>query len=313
MTAPLVRKRSVFSAKAEGTPGTAESLTTAEAVFNVYNLKTRPVITVNSRDGQGSSLDNLPGVPGAYGGEMTFETDLIGGATAPKWASVLFLGCGAKNTAGVLTPESRPPEVSGSGAATLTLGGYEDGRRKVLKGCMGNARLLNVVNELCRWEFTFTGLWVDPPTDTALIAPTYPTTAPLRFASSGFTMASAAIPPIRSWTFDMGNQVVLREDSSNSTGYHTAVITGRDPTVRIDPEAALVATYNAYGKLTGRTEEAMAWSLGSVGNRVAFAAPKCQIREIGDGERNGLRLDEILFQLNRSAAAGDDSWQITVD
>lgn len=313
MASPLIRRRSNVAFAIETTPGTAESLVAADGVLNVYNAKTRPIFTAEPRDGQGA-LSQLPGVPTAYGGQITFETDFIGGSSAPDLWTRLWVACGAKQATGVIfRPESRPPEASSSSAECLTIGHYEDGRRKVLKGCMGTARIVMVAGQRVVVEFTFTGVWVDPPTDTALIAPTYLTTAPLRFVSSALSIGGVTSLRVGNAEFDLGNEVVLREDGSNSAGYHSAVITARRPTFRIDPEGQLVANYNAYGKFTGRTEEAITWSLGSSGNRVQASFPKAQIVEIDDGDRSGLRVDSILYQLNRSASAGEDEWAFTVD
>lgn len=312
MAAPLIRRRSVLAFEVEATTGTAETLVAADAVLNCYNAAIDPTIGFGQRDGQ-AALSQIAGVPGGRAGRCTFETDFIGGASAPMlWTDVL-LGCGMKVATGAIyRPESRPPEAASSGAKTLTIGLYEDGRLKMLRGAMGTFKILGPSGEHCRMLFDFQGVWV-PPVDAAMLAPTYLTTSPLRFAGSALSTGGNTSLRVGSHEFDMGNEVVMREDGSDASGFHSAVIVGRRPTWRIDPEGQLVAGYDAYGKFIASTEEAITWSLGTAGNRVQVSFPKAQIAEISNGDRTGKRIDSILYQLNRSAAAGDDECAFTVD
>lgn len=312
MAAPLIRRRSVLTAEVETTPGTAESPAAADGVLNVYNAVIDPTLQVSQRDGQ-SSLSQLPGVAGARVGTCSFETDLIGGSSAPKLWTVLALACGMQQATGqVYKPDSRPPEASGSGAETITLSLHEDGRIKTLAGCMGNMRIAAVAGEMFRCFFEFTGVWITP-TDGAMVAPTYLTTAPLRFASSGLSVGGVTSLRVGNIEFNTGNEVIMREDSSTASGYHSAVIVGRRSTLRLDPESQLVANYPAFTKLLANTEEAITLSAGSSGNRVQFSFPKAQIVEAPGLDRSGKRCDNLLYQLNRSASAGDDEFSLTVD
>ena len=62
------------------------------------------------------------------------------------------------------------------------------------------------------------------------------------------------------------------------------------------------------------TERALAIELGGSsanGNRVVIDAPKLQIVNPQEGDRNGIQTDDIEFQLNASAAAGDDELTLT--
>lgn len=311
---PLLRKRRVLAAKVETTPGTAESLTSSEGVFNVFEPDFNPNIEFEERMGQGV-FSPLPGVLGAYGGTVTFQTEVTGrgssGGSVPSWASVFLPACGlVDDTNGVFELFSRPPGVAG--VKTLTIGAYQDGLFKRLRGCMGNAVFNFVSGKIARVTFTFTGIW-DDPSDVALITPTYPTVSPLRFVSAGLLIGGSGgwTPVLSEMSIDLGNQVILREDANDSSGYCHAVITGRRCVGTMNPEAALVATEDTYGNWTSRTERAMALQLGSGTNRVDFDAPKLQVTNVQEAERNGLQVDQVDYQLNRSAAAGDD--ELTID
>lgn len=300
----LLRRKRVIAAKIETTPGTAESLSASDAAFNAYETSVNPTIDFEERQGQ-SAFSPLPGTLGAYGGTVTFQTDIHGGGSTPFWASVLLPACGYKETTGVFAPVTEAP---GSNVKTLTIGVYEDGLFKVLRGCAGNVVFTLPSGRRAFAEWTFTGIWGDP-TDVSILAPTYPTTAPLKFANSTWTLGSWS-PCVEQITIDLGNEVVLRECGTDSSGYKNALVTNRRTTGTMNPEATLVATNDAYGDWIDRTEKALSIVLGSSGNRVTFAAPKLQLTNAQEGDRNNIQTDDLEFQLNRSAAAGNDELSI---
>jgi len=318
----LTRKR-VLAAKIEATPGTAEDLSASEAAFNVFDATIQPNIDFTERLGQ-SAFSPLPGALGARGGTCTFAIELHGSGTpndtegdeaCPAWAETFLPACGFTRVDGaaVYKPDSTGPSggADSSAVRTLTIGLYEDGVKKALKGCMGNAVFTFASGQIVRIEFTFQGLWTDPA-DVALLAPDYPAVTPLRFADANLTIGSWA-PKLAELTIDLGNDVQLREDANTTEGYSTAIITGRRITGSLNPEASLVAEEDVYGDWLSYAEQALAFTLGAGndGNTVAFAAPKLQFTNVQEGDRNGIQIDEISFQLNRSADAGDDELTIT--
>lgn len=309
MAGPLISRKRVLAAKVEGTTGTAESLTASEAAFNVFNAEMQPDVPLVGREGQ-ASLSQLTAAIGAYAGTCKFSIELnCASAAVPGWASTFLAACGVGGSALVYTPDSRPPEASSSTAKTITIGAYVDGKKKMLHGCMGNAVFRFRAGQPVMIDFEFKGIW-NAVSDVALLAPTYPTTAPLRFISSSLAIGSVN-PIVGELTFDLGNEVVLRESSSTSTGYHSAVIVSRAPKVSVDPEAALVAGYDPYGDFLARTERVLSWACASGGHGVAFSAPKAQVGKVSEGNRNGILTDPIEYQLNRSASAGEDEYTIT--
>jgi hypothetical protein len=311
---PLLRKRIILAAKIETTVGTAIALSASDAQFNIFEHSVNPQIEFEERAGQGV-FSPLPGVLGARGAQISFFTELTGrgssGAAVPKWASTFLPACGlVDDTTGQFQLKSRPPGVDG--VKTLTIGVYEDGLYKQIHGAMGNAVFNFVSGKIVRVNFTFMGVW-DAPTDVALIAPTYPTVQPQRFASAAIVIGGSGgwSPILSEMSIDLGNQLVMREDANDASGYCTALITGRRCRGTMNPETRLVAGEDTYGKWLSLTERALALQIGSGVNRVDFAAPKFQVVNPQEGERNGLQIDQIEFQLNRSASAGDD--ELTID
>jgi hypothetical protein len=297
---PLLKKKRVLAAKIESTPGTAESLSASDAVFNVYDATIQPSIEFDNRDGQGEFAP-LYGTLGAYGATCTFSTDVIGdNDPLPAWASTFLPACGLVWDT---TKYETADEAPGTNVKTLTIGLYEDGLFKSMRGAMGNVVFRFDAGKRIVAEFTFTGIWV-APSDVAVISPTYPTTAPIRFVSSSLAIGSWS-PKVASMTIDLGNEVILREDSSNSSGYSTAIITGRRVNGEIDPESSLVADDDPYGDWLSLTEASLSCTCGSSGNQAAFTVEKAQFTTLQEGERNGLHTDAVQFQGNRNAGAFD--------
>jgi len=305
MTTPLLRRKKILAAKVEATIGTAVTLAGADAAMNIYESAIEPTTEFMHREGQGSFSPNFGTLNGSKG-EVKFWTELTGGATPPLWATVLLPACAMINTSGTFTPSSNAPGVGG--VTTITIGMYEDGLYKELRGCMGNAVFHFATGKPVKVEFHFTGIW-DTPSDKTALTPTYPTVQPLLFKSAGLSIASWS-PRVSDLMIDLGNEVHLREDANDPSGFISAIISGRHIHGKLNPEASKVADQDSYGQWLSLAQQAMAIALGTTGNAVAFAAPKLQFDKITEADRNKIQIDDIEFQLNRNSSAGDDELSI---
>lgn len=305
--AKLKRKR-LLAAKVESTAGTAETLTASEAAFNVYDPMIQATIEVEPRESQGS-LDNLSGVPGARTGTCTFRTDTWwdGSTTMPSWASVFLPACGWVETSQVYNPTSETP---GSNVKTLTIAVYEDGVIKKLTGAMGTFRIVCPAGRMVFVEWTFTGVW-NAPVDGALLAPTYPTDLPIRYANATSTYDSVALC-VENVTFDAGNNVILKECPSTASGFDYAVVTSRTPTITANPEATLIATDDPYGSWLSADEAVFTVTLdGPSDSTIEISADKAQITNVQEADRNGIVTDDVTFSCNKNGATADQALQIT--
>ena len=313
MAGPRLKRRRVLAAKIETEVGTAEELAVGDGAFNIFDTMPQVDTEFFEREGQGG-FSPLPGTLGAYGATLEFETELHGsgndGAPTPAWALAFLPACGFVVSSGTTyVPQSMAPGAAGSSTKTLTIGVYEDGVFKVLKGCMGNAVFTFVSGQVVRVRWTFTGVWV-APTDVALIAPDYPSVAPLRFASATMTLGGWT-PKLQELTIDLGNEVVLREDAAQASGYISAVITSRRINGTMNPEAELVADNDTYGDWLALTEDLMTINLGSAGgNTINILAPKFQVTNPQEGDRDNIQTDDLEWQANRDTDAGDDEMTI---
>jgi hypothetical protein len=109
----------------------------------------------------------------------------------------------------------------------------------------------------------------------------------------------------------MGNKIDLRDSVTAANGYYSALLSDRNPTGKLDPEATLVGTYDWYGKWKAGNAGALAMGpVGSVAfNRYSLAAPKCIYTGIGEGDRNGIATNDTSFQLAMNT--GDDEISIS--
>ena len=304
----LLKRKRVLAAKIEATPGTAETLAGADAAFNAYNIMAQQEIEFETREAQGG-FGMHTSLSGGRKGRITFSVDASwdGTATEPSWADTFLPACGWVKTGQVFTPRT---EVPGPNVKTLTIAVYQDGMRKILSGAAGTFTMANPTGRTAVFNFDFMGIWV-PPTDIALLAPTYPAALGLRYASSTTTWDSVALC-LENITLDSGNTVIVKECASSASGYDHAIITNRVVTVTGNPEAELVATQNRFNQLIINSEAALTWNLDGPTNSVlTIAAPKAQIIALTEGDRNGLVTDDITWQCNRNGSNIDQEVSMT--
>ena len=294
----LLSRLSVLAAKVEATPGTAETLAAADAAFNVMNAEMNANIDVSTRPIQGS-FRKLPGVPGMRTATCTFSLELIGDGSGgvPTWATTFLAACGLVNTTGTLTPRNENP---GTNVKTLTIGLYEAGRRKLMRGAVGNVVFEFVPGQPVMMNFTFTGVWVGV-TDTAILTPTYPTLAPIR-AASGAATINSVVQTFASCSFDVGNVVAIRPSVANAEGATFGIITDRTPTFTIDPEATVATGNDIWADWIAGTTRALNIQMNDSADEIIFSAPAVQRQTISNGDREGLRIDQQTLLCCRDGA-----------
>lgn len=301
----LLLEQRVLAAKIEGTAGTAESLSASDATYNIY--ADGPIIEcetgVTARDGQ-SAFSPLPSIPQGRMGRARFSTDLVGAASAvsPAWALAFLPGCGM-----VATGTSWAFVTGSSSAKTLTISEYVDGTTRTIYGAVGTWTIDLNAGQAGRINFEFLGIY-GTDADVAILAPTYETTKPPRWAnSSGCTYNSQTLI-LNTLQIQAGNELKLREDANLTAGFKTGIITNRRVTWNADPELVTVATVDWMTAFHNSTEASFATVVGTASNNIiTITMPKAQITTPPNlGSRDGLATRTLAGQANRSAAAGDD-------
>lgn len=304
----LLKRKRVFAAAVESTIGTPVSLGAGNGGFNAYEIAIQPAIEVEEREAQGS-MDRLSGVSSARKGLLTFKTDMgwDGTTTMPTWASVLLPACGWVESSQVYTPRSEGP---GTNVKTLTMGVYEDGVLKSIAGAVGTAKINLTSGKMGVIEWSFEGVW-QPPTDTSLIAPTHPTASPIKFSSATVQLNSVDLC-VANVTYDLGNTIVMRECASTEAGFISGIVTDRYPKITADPESVLVATQDRHGIWVANTEYEFETVLdGPTDSTITITAPKSQILNSQEGDREKLQIDQLELGCNKNGATKDESLKIT--
>ena len=304
---PLIEARTQIAAKKETVEGTAETLSASDA-FLAANVKFTPNFAMGERKNVSSSLSPWASIPGVRSAKLEFDVELKGSGTAGTAPALgnLLKACGFGETVESGTSVTYAP--ASSSISSLTLAAYQDGIIKKIWGARGNVSL-KLEDGAPGWlHFEFTGADFSVTDGTMLSGVTYESTKPPAFLSATFTIDSYAAL-IGMLEINMNNEINLRKDANSDSGYKSAVITGRKPTMTMDPEHVTVATYDFFGKLRSGNEGSLSLVLGSTaGNICTISAPKVQYTGISDDVRDGIRVLGITCQLNRSS--GDDEIKI---
>ena len=308
---PLISRKRVLAAKIEATPYTAIAVAEADATFNVFDPIIQPTIESFDRMSQGS-FSYLPASSGLRSGTCTFRTEITGdgagAGTVPAWASTFLPACGWVDvTPGTFAPLTDVPvATTADKVKTLTMSCYVDGTLKSIRGAVGTFVINLEAGKPAFIEFTFVGAWT-VKSDTPILAPTYTTVLPFRFAASTISVSGLA-PCIESCTIDAGNTTTLLPCQANAdnSGYKGGIISARRPTITMNPESELVTTNTFVADWIASTQDAFTLTLTNLTDSFVISAPKLQPINVQEGERGGLVTDEVTFLCCKSAAGGDD-------
>ena len=332
-------KLRVLAAKIETTPGTAEALAAADGAFNVYDLIVQVDPEFETREGQGS-FSSIPGVAGGRKATMTFKVDWTGSGTpddgageaVAQWQKTFFPACswvqGAGANAKTFSRKSEHPSAAG-GVKSLTMGCYINGKKKCIRGAVGDAVIHFPSHKKAFVEFTFLGIW-SPVTNVAILSPEYPPNKPRVVEKTLLAIGANYTPRVAEIVINLGNVTTIREDGRGDGGYYCGAVTDSKVNGTLDAETELTLSgildpYNAmYGSgsvLTGLASGlpmTFGWGgsgllgSGANGHHTAFSLPRVQLKNIQEGDREGILIDNWEFQANRRKAAGEDEMTFTM-
>lgn len=309
--AKLTRRRAL-AFKVEATTGTQEALTASEA--NIDAIEPNITFDDEGTPRQGASLSSRKRKAGAQSGSIEFRCHLSGSGPSqvPALANLLTC-CGFKLNGGTLTPLG-PTDVGNTG----TFGLYKHGRFKSLFGVMLDFTMTGTRGNPVEVAFTGRGKRAigstNGPRDVAMITPSYLSVLPPVLKGCTFTIGSTTYR-IPGFELAAGNDVQLRQDITDATGFHAAQVVAHERRLMISPEALPLSTQDWYDVYESETE--MSWSavIGSdAGNIITITAPALQLAQPPEDEDdNGIFRDSLVFQLNQGTDAGDDELEIEFD
>lgn len=314
---PFIPTRSLIAVKIESTEGTDAVPADADVVAPAFDMDYGATVEMAERPVVQPSFSRITKIAGERSATISFSVELKGSGVAgtkPYFASALrAIGFDETIVGGTSVTYNLVSESQDSVTVEMresdALG---NARSKKIIGARGTMTIEAVKGGIVRLVFEFQGKYVQP-TDAAVtqfVAPSI-TPLPVPFLSAGLSFQGVGSLKVQTVTLDVGNEIVLRNDVNDPTGNLSALITGRTPTGSIDPEIELVATQDFYNLWTTNSEGILIYVLGSVaGNIVTVTAPKAQIDNIGEADRENLRTAGLDLVLNQSVVAGDDELEI---
>jgi len=304
----MLVNREVITAKIETTYNVDAAPAAADAIL-VENVSwSNEGLRMNERNSIRGNIGKLQQIFGGRLMSVSFDVEIKGSGTAgtPPEIGQLLRACGMGETIVALTSVSYSP--GSSGHESITLHFYRDGKRFILTGCRGNVTEQLETGAQGKMSFAFTG-HVAPETDTAMIAPTYDSTVPVAVIGAAFSIGAYSAV-ISSLSFDLSNTLATPPDISAVDGYAEIRITNRDVNGSFDPEDTLLAVNDWQNDLiNGNTLALDTGVIGSVaGNRYQLTMPAVYYREMGPGDRDGIRTLDISF--GAAESAGDDEFTL---
>lgn len=240
--------------------------------------------------------------------ECTFSVELAGSGTAgtpPQYGKALK-ACGLHEAAIANTSVTYEPRSTNFGSVTIYY--LIDGVRHKVTGCRGTFSISASVGDIPTINFSFTGIYT-PPTDSALVTPTYANQDdPLLFKNgntTSFQLLSYA-GALQSFAFELGNSLVYRELVGGSK---EVLITDRAATGSVSIEAPLTDTFDYFEKAVDDDVALgnLQFTHGTVaGNIVQFLSANVDIGDVSYGDQDGIAMLEIPYTCVPNTAANTE-------
>ena len=287
----LIRRKRTLSAATESTTGTA--VTTSALGLVVYDAEVSFEIPEFDRPDV-SGYGNLYSESGAQQGKVTATVECQDGGAV--WSTTLLTACGVDGG----------NEVTNDAKTTITIGLLEDGRLWRIAGAMGTCVFNFRVGEPVTADFEFSGKYV-APSDASFTGPTSPTEVVPVYKGATVAIPGKGAYPVGDRTIDLGNEVVMREDATDATGFKSAQIVTRNVRATASIESHLVANQDFVGGMAANSLAACTVTVGGV----TWTMPKAQIVSVASADKNGIMVEELEMRASRDSS-NTDEFSITV-
>lgn len=193
---------------------------------------------------------------------------------------------------------------------SLTMGLYEDGIRKLLKGCRGTAKFNFMIGEPATVDFGFRGVEAGVSDLPLLTGISYDDVVPPVLLNAVMSCDGVSLN-LGELNVDIANTLAPKDKIDDAKGILSFMITERDTQGSFNPEMVLVATHDFYDKWFGNTPMVIDLAYGTVdGNKFRIYAPKIIYNKIDDADRDGIQLAQTAFDVTGSMEPGDDELAI---
>lgn len=200
---------------------------------------------------------------------------------------------------------------------TATIFYHQDGTLRKIKGARATAFAIDATTgQTLRCNATYVGKYGGIE-DVALPAITPSAVEPFVVIGASLSVAGISDLVVDSVQIDLGLAAQISPDMLDADGYALVRLTDRAITATINPEKVAVAKRNWWTDLSANSSVAITLTLGTAQHnsgtgRVQITMPQATLTGISDGDRNGIRTDELTFMCNRTSA-GNDELALTFD
>ena len=206
---------------------------------------------------------------------------------------------------------------SGVDTDSVTLAYAQDGIRRTIKGARATAFSFDfTTGQTARFSTTLVG-HEDSSTDIALPAFTPSVVDPIVVKNCELVIGGVGTFIVEGVTIEMGLDTQMLRDITDEEGYAIPRIVNRAITLTIAPEKVRYATRNWWADLKADTPIALSFGIGA--SRIAdsnndgdlnLAFPQLVLSNVTDGDRSGIRTDELSFEAFKTGA-GNNELQLT--
>jgi len=303
----MLTKNTVILAKIEGTYGVDPVPTSPDNAILVSSPDLKVDGEILTRDYVRQNMSPIGHVIGKKKVTCSFTCELKGSGTAgtAPQVGVLLRACGLEETVAASSVTYTPRST---GFESVTLYVYFDGLLHKVPGVVGSVSLNLEAGKYGELSFDFEGKYTKPidaalPASGPVITPTPEIVKSANFSVGGYAAT------INGLQFGLNNTITAPGNVNSADGYGDLRITGRDPSGSFDPEAVLLATHDFWAAWEAATPQALTVTIGATaGNIVDVDVDFAVSREIGYGDREGIRTYEIPYTAQGSA--GDDEVEI---
>ncbi|MFA5156437.1 MAG: phage tail tube protein [Candidatus Omnitrophota bacterium] len=195
-------------------------------------------------------------------------------------------------------------------APSLTMASYEDGLRKLLRGCRGSVKFNMKLGQPLTMDFKFMGVEAGVIDATMLSGIDYGTTVEPVILGAGFSVAGVSLN-VGSIDIDIANKLSPRDKIDDPSGILSYMITDRQPAGNMDPEMLSVAEHDFHGSWLNNAKLPFDFSYGTAeGNKFRFYCPAIQYTKVEDADKEGIQIAQVAFDLTGSFSPGDDEYCI---
>lgn len=204
----------------------------------------------------------------------------------------------------------RPISGDNCDAEVATINLQNDGFEWESRSAVGNMTFECAANAAMFLDFSFQGARNSIGNETLLSVTRDEEDPPI--CKTAELLLDTFEPVFSQINFDMGNQVVARENgnAADDTGIETYRVTDRESKITLTLEHELTGVFDFFDKLDNGTKVALQMHVGTVADKtVWYFADYLEFDNLPVGDKDGIRTLDVEATCTGQASSGDDEWE----